>query len=79
MLAGPVKCDGLEQRYRDVRFLTDVPQKQDGSEIARRLTFSQVIEITGKTFFWARIMKVPYLTKEESLKLISELKQVVGR
>jgi len=37
------------------------------------MPFSKVSQVTGKSFFRARAIKVPYLTKEESEKLLEEL------
>ena len=37
------------------------------------MPFRKVREITGKSFYWARTIKVPYLSKEEAEKLVVEL------
>jgi len=34
---------------------------------------------TGKSFFWARTIKVPYLTKSEALELVDELNNYLHR
>jgi len=75
VLPGPPKRDGEDEEYRDVRFLTPVPAR--GSEI-RAVPAAQVSQVTGKTFFWARTIKVPYLGREETQKLLGELKRVFG-
>jgi len=75
ILPGPPKYDGEDEEYRDVRFLTSVPSR--GSEL-RAVTAAQVSQVTGKTFFWARTIKVPYLSREETRKLLIEVKRVVG-
>lgn len=72
---GPAKDDGADERYRDVKFLTPVPNKEVGIE--NFMPFSQVSTVLDKTFFWARTIKVPYLTGEEALQLLGELKKVL--
>ena len=72
---GPVKDDGPDEQYRDVKFLTQRPQRDQG--VVKYMPFSQVSSVTGKSFFWARTIKVPYLTREESLHLLAELKKVL--
>lgn len=57
--------------YRDVEFLTPVPSRQDNLAY---MPFAKVSEFLGKSFFWARTIKVPYLTKAEALLLVEELK-----
>jgi len=42
------------------------------------LPFFKVTEFLEHGFFWARILKTPYLTKEESKLLADELKKVTG-
>jgi hypothetical protein len=37
--------------------------------------FEMVSEITGKSFYWARTIKVPYLSKDEAANLVQELKK----
>lgn len=57
--------------FRDVEFLTPFPQK---GEPIKAMTFSKVSKVTGKSFFWAKTIKVPYLSKDEAEKLVVELK-----
>lgn len=59
--------DGL---YRDVEFLTPVPQR---SGSPRGMPFRKVSEYTGKSFYWARTIKVPYLSRSEADALVSAL------
>jgi hypothetical protein len=73
---GPAKDDGPEERYRDVRFLTPVPVRASG--IAKYMPFSQVSAVTGKSFFWARTIKVPYLSRDEAQGLLSALQKVLA-
>lgn len=58
VVSGPVRSDGDDEQYRDVRFLTPVPSREAG--IRRKMTAGQVSQVTGKRFFWARTIKVPY-------------------
>jgi len=64
-----------EDQYRDVRFLTPTPERQNG--VVKYMSFSEVSKTTGKTFFWARTIKVPYLTRSEALSLVDELNKVL--
>ena len=57
--------------YREVEFLTSVPSREDNLSY---MPFANVSEFLGKCFFWARTIKVPYLTKAEALLLVEELK-----
>ncbi len=69
---GPVRSiTEEEEEYRDVRFLTPVPDKLDKD--IRAMPFSEVSKITGRTFFWAKTIKVPYLDRDEANKLVAEL------
>ena len=65
-----IKAPDEETLYRDVEFLTPVPQ--EGKAI-KAMPFGKVSEITGKSFFWARTIKVPYLSKNEAENLAKEL------
>jgi hypothetical protein len=68
---GIAKDNGPDERYRDVRFLTPVPYKDP--DIKKFMPFSRVSAVLGKTFFWARTIKTPYLTVEEANSLLVEL------
>src|SRR5205085_3407516 len=72
---GPVKDDGTDEKYRDVKFLTPIPKREQG--IVKWMPFSQVSQVTGKSFYWARTIKVPYLSREEAEYLLAELKKVL--
>ena len=73
----PTKQDGPEEKHHDVRFLTPVPDRQRG--IQKFLPFSQVSEITGKRFYWARTVKVPYLNSEETKTLLQVLQDILAQ
>lgn len=69
---GNIKAPDEETLYRDVEFLTPIPKKGDA---IKAMPFGKVSEITGKSFFWARTIKVPYLSKEEAENLVKKLKE----
>ena len=56
--------------YRDVEFITPIPKREATVNV---MPFKKVIEVTGKSFYWARTIKVPYLSKEEAEILVAEL------
>ena len=74
---GEVKAPDSETLYRDVEFLTPIPNRDDNTLLA--MPFSEVSAKTGKSFFWARTIKVPYLTKSEALELVDELNNYLHR
>ena len=57
--SGRVQSPDPETSYRNVEFLTPIPARGAG---IRAMPFSTVSEVTGKSFFWARTIKVPYLS-----------------
>ena len=73
---GPVRQDGDEEQYREVRFLTPVPNRQTG--LSKAMPASDITKVTGRNFFWARTIKVPYLDREEAQKLVTELNRVLS-
>ena len=70
-----VRPDGSDTLYRDVEFVTPVPRR--GTE-PRAMPFGKVREITGRSFYWARTIKVPFLSKEEATRLVEELQRYLG-
>lgn len=68
---GPVRAPEADTLYRDVEFITPIPRKGDA---LKGMPFGKVSEVTGKSFFWARTIKVPYLTKTEAEELVRELR-----
>ena len=62
--------------YRDVEFLTPKPKK---GKTIQAMPFKKVSEVTGKNFFWARTIKVPYLSKDESTNLVNELQSYLEK
>jgi hypothetical protein len=70
-----IDVDDEEEWYRDVKFLTNKPNKKEGVTIY--MPFSEVSEATGKSFYWAKTIKVPYLSKSEADGLLKELKKIL--
>lgn len=66
-----IKSPDGETLYRDVEFITPVPRR---GQTIEAMPFGKVSEITGKSFFWARTIKVPYLSRDEAEHLAKELK-----
>jgi hypothetical protein len=58
---------GCEERYWDVQLFE--PALTQFSPVTRAMPFQRVTESTGKKFFWARILKVPYLSPDEAAGL----------
>lgn len=65
------------ERYVDVKWLTNIPLKVNGIE-ENYLPFSDLTKLLGHGFYWARTLKTPYLSKEESMQLLNELKEITG-
>ena len=70
-----VRADGSDTLYRDVEFVTPVPQR--GTD-PRAMPFGRVREITGRSFYWARTIKVPFLSNDEANRLVEELRRYLG-
>jgi len=70
-----VKKDGPDELYWDVDLLTPIPK--DFSK-PKAMSFQDVQRVTDKSFFWARIQKVPYLSFEEAENLLEQLKLVLS-
>lgn len=64
-----------DELYWDVNFLTRPPTDFDSPEA---MSFSQVRKVTGRSFYWARTDKRPYLNPEETEQLLSQLKDLLG-
>jgi len=62
--------------FHDVEFLTKVPSRPEG--IKRAVPFSRVSEVCGRSFFWARTNKTPYLSPSESERLLEECVSELG-
>lgn len=66
-----------DEGYVEVKWLTIPPQKRVG--LKGWMPFSKVTEILEHGFYWARTLKTPYLSKEESDLLLAELKNILGK
>ena len=64
-----------DELYWDVEFQTPVPTRFDD---IKAMPFHQVKAVTGKSFYWARIQKVPYLSQGEADVLLRELVAVLS-
>ncbi len=73
---GDIKAPDDDTLYRDVKFITPIPKK---GEAIKAMPFKKVSEITGKSFFWARTIKVPYLSRNEAENLAKELKSYLEK
>ena len=62
------------EKYLEVEFLVPVPHS---FETLRSMSFGGVTDFLGHGFFWARIDKRPYLSKQESESLLEELRRVL--
>jgi hypothetical protein len=72
---GPAKNDGLEERYRAVKFLAPVPTKiRQHQQI---YAFQPGYQCHRKELFGSRTIKMPYLCREESQILLDELKKTL--
>lgn len=67
---GEIKSPDSNSVYREVTFITPIPKR---GETLKAMPFKKVAEVTGKSFYWARTIKVPYLSKEEAENLALEL------
>lgn len=67
---GDIKAPDENTLYREVEFITPIPKK---GEPRKAMPFRTVAEVTGKNFYWARIIKVPDLSKDEAEDLVKAL------
>ncbi|MGO8879893.1 MAG: hypothetical protein ACLPVO_12535 [Desulfomonilaceae bacterium] len=75
-LQKPNDTDEKGEWYYNVKFLTSVPVKVSFQNI-KAMPAAKVVEFIGHNFFWARIAKVPYLSKVEADNLVEELKKYI--
>jgi len=72
-----VKADTREDaNYRDLEWLTAKPLKVGGEPKA--MSPGKIKDILKHDFFWARTIKTPYLSKDESDKLLEALINQIG-
>lgn len=72
---GDTKSDGDHTLFKDVRFLTRKPHKDD--ESMKAVPAHRVKDVTGTGFYFARTAKVPYLSRVQSDRLLEELRSVL--
>ena len=77
--AGEIKSDVKEDKsadamYRELKWLTPKPAKD---KALKAMPVSQIKDVTGRNFWWAKTMKAPFLKKEEAGQLLAELKKVL--
>ncbi|MCY4427844.1 MAG: hypothetical protein OXC05_12560 [Halieaceae bacterium] len=72
---GAMRGQGTDTWFRDVEFITRVPKR---NEELLAMPFKQVSQITGKSFYWARTIKVPYLSRADADRLAKELVGYLG-
>ena len=60
-----------------MRFLTPIPNRAAG--IPKAMSFAEVTAVTGKSFFWARTIKVPYLNRDEAQNLLRALNEKLAK
>lgn len=63
-----------DEGYVNVKWLTKIPRKEEG--IQKHFPFGKVTELLEHGFYWARTLKAPYLTIEESKLLVDKLKEI---
>jgi hypothetical protein len=78
--AGEVKSDVKEDAsadamYCDLKWLTSKPAKGKALKV---MPVSQIKQVTGRNFYWAKTMKPPFLKKEEAAHLLEKLKKVLA-
>ena len=74
-VVGEVHPDGDGTLYRDVEFVTPIPNINQ--ELAA-MPPQMIRAITGRNFFWAATIKQPILPMEEAENLLQELMQHLG-
>ncbi|MEW6584954.1 MAG: hypothetical protein AB1442_05005 [Nitrospirota bacterium] len=77
IVTSAVKADTVrDASYRDLKWLTSIPRK--GSGDLKAMLPGKIKDILERDFFWARTIKSPYLSKEESDKLLKALIDHIG-
>ncbi|MBB5330075.1 hypothetical protein [Tunturiibacter gelidoferens] len=78
--AGQVKSEVREDAaadamYRELKWLTPKPAKGKAFNF---MTVSQIKQVTGRNFWWAKTMKAPFLNKEDTAHLLENLKEILA-
>jgi hypothetical protein len=72
-----VKEDGpADAMYRDLKWLTPKPSK---GKTFKAMSVAEIKQVTGRSFYWAKTMKPPYLNKEDAACLLKNLKSILTR
>jgi len=76
--AAKVVSDTKEARpdewYHDVEFETPIPSRGEGLPA---MSFSDVQDVTGESFYWARTVKNPYLDYDQAQELVEALSEML--
>ena len=73
--AKPIEIEAKEELYLNVDLITPKVQCEDQ---LRYISPSELRELLNKNFYFAKTTKVPYLSKEESEKVVKLLKEKYG-
>jgi hypothetical protein len=76
-IKSPVKQKNEWTLYREAIFLTQKPTKKNG--IKKSIRAGDIKKILNRNFYWARTVKTPYLTKDETEKLLTHCMDVLGK
>ena len=75
VLKGEVESLEGWKLQRKVEFLTPKPENR---ELKKYMSFKDVSKFLDQSFFWARTVKAPYLSKEQADSLLVELNKRLG-
>jgi hypothetical protein len=76
-IRGPVKFDdGRDAHYREVEWQTMIPNQAAKTRVA--FSVAEIKHVLGHDLFWAKTMKVPYLSAEESDRLMASVRTKIG-
>jgi hypothetical protein len=70
MVESEAKKGDNESWFRKVDFKTPIPENHSDM---KAMPAGRIRKVLGKNFFWAKTVKVPYLDKDESEKLLNAL------
>jgi len=68
--------DDEEEAYATVKWLNQIPLRAEG--IREWMPFAKVTQLLEHGIYWARTLKVPYLSQDESKFLMAELQKITG-
>jgi hypothetical protein len=67
-----VKTDGKDTLYRDIKFITSKPSKDNIQKYS--VSASEIKSTLSRNFFWAKTIKTPYISTNEIKALLKVLK-----